>query len=90
MFEDLFKKFNSELKRIADHTIVKQRAALFDIVRHMRQDQITNGLCIAISTGEVGRGGREGGREGGRGLCAAKLSSQQLAFSASVSHDCIT
>lgn len=51
LFEDLFKKFNSELKRIADHTIVKQRAALFDIVRHMRQDQITNGLCIAISTG---------------------------------------
>ena len=51
LFEDLFKKFNSELKRIADHTIPKQRATQFDIVRHMRQDQITNGLANAISTG---------------------------------------
>lgn len=51
LFEDLFKKFNSELKRIADQTIPKQRATQFDIVRHMRQDQITNGLESAISTG---------------------------------------
>lgn len=51
LFEDLFKKFNSELKRIADQTIPKQRATQFDIVRHMRQDQITNGLEHAISTG---------------------------------------
>ncbi|XP_064629058.1 DNA-directed RNA polymerase III subunit RPC2-like [Lineus longissimus] len=51
LFEDLFKKFNSELKRIADLTIPKPRAAQFDIVKHMRQDQITNGLVIAISTG---------------------------------------
>ncbi len=51
LFEDLFKKFNAELKRIADQTIVKQRTMQFDIVRHMRQDQITNGLAIAISTG---------------------------------------
>lgn len=51
MFEDLFKKFNFELKRIADQTIPKPRAAIFDIVRHMRQDQITMGLSHAISSG---------------------------------------
>ncbi|ELT94631.1 hypothetical protein CAPTEDRAFT_178602 [Capitella teleta] len=51
LFEDLFKKFNSELKRIADMTIPKPRAAQFDIVKHMRQDQITNGLTHAISSG---------------------------------------
>ena len=51
LFEDLFKKFNAELKRIADHTIPRQRATQFDIVKHMRQDQITNGLVSAISSG---------------------------------------
>ena len=51
LFEDLFKKFNAELKRIADHTIPRQRATQFDIVKHMRQDQITNGLVNAISSG---------------------------------------
>ncbi|KAL5010211.1 hypothetical protein ScPMuIL_012516 [Solemya velum] len=51
LFEDLFKKFNTELKKIADMTIPKPRAAQFDIVKHMRQDQITNGLVNAISTG---------------------------------------
>ncbi|XP_033118006.1 DNA-directed RNA polymerase III subunit RPC2-like [Anneissia japonica] len=51
LFEDLFKKFNDELKKIADQTIPKPRAAQFDVVKHMRQDQITNGLVNAISTG---------------------------------------
>eukprot|EP00111_Clytia_hemisphaerica_P015648 TCONS_00046187-protein len=51
LFEDLFKRFNNELKKIADTTIPKPRAAQFDIVRHMRQDLITNGLVNAISTG---------------------------------------
>ncbi|XP_014670724.1 PREDICTED: DNA-directed RNA polymerase III subunit RPC2-like [Priapulus caudatus] len=51
LFEDLFKKFNAELKMIAAKTIPKPRAAQFDIVKHMRQDQITNGLVQAISTG---------------------------------------
>ena len=51
LFEDLFKRFNSDLRKIADMTIPKQRAAQFDIVRHMRQDVITNGLVAAISTG---------------------------------------
>ncbi|EFN82912.1 DNA-directed RNA polymerase III subunit RPC2 [Harpegnathos saltator] len=51
MFEDLFKRFNWELKQIADKNIPKIKAAQFDIVKHMRQDQITNGLLFAISTG---------------------------------------
>lgn len=51
MFEDLFKRFNWELKQIADKNIPKIKAAQFDIVKHMRQDQITNGLVFAISTG---------------------------------------
>ncbi|XP_066991105.1 DNA-directed RNA polymerase III subunit RPC2 isoform X2 [Anabrus simplex] len=51
MFEDLFKRFNWELKMIADKNIPKVKAAQFDIVKHMRQDQITNGLIHAISTG---------------------------------------
>ncbi|XP_076807936.1 DNA-directed RNA polymerase III subunit RPC2-like [Clavelina lepadiformis] len=51
LFEDVFKRFNSELKKIADLTIPKPRAAQFDVVRHMRQDLITSSLVIAISTG---------------------------------------
>jgi len=51
LFEDLFKRFNIELKRIADQTIPKPRAAQFDIVKHMRQDLITNGLVMSISSG---------------------------------------
>jgi len=51
LFEDLFKKFNAELKKIADMTIPKPRAAQFDIVKHMRQDQITQGMVHAISSG---------------------------------------
>lgn len=51
LFEDLFKKFNAELRKIADKYIPKQRAAQFDIVNHMNTNQITNGLINAISTG---------------------------------------
>lgn len=50
LFEDLFKKFNWELKMIADKNIPKLKASVFDVVTHMRQDQITNGLENAIST----------------------------------------
>lgn len=39
-----------QLKMIADKNIPKIKAAQFDIVKHMRQDQITNGLVHAIST----------------------------------------
>ena len=42
--------FYLQLKKIADVTIPKPRAAQFDIVKHMRQDQITNGLVHAISS----------------------------------------
>ena len=51
LFEDLFKRFNSELKRVADMTIPKPRVTQFDIVKHVRQDLITTGLANAISTG---------------------------------------
>ncbi|XP_011634153.1 DNA-directed RNA polymerase III subunit RPC2 [Pogonomyrmex barbatus] len=51
MFEDLFKRFNWELKQIADKNIPKIKAAAFDIARHMRHDLITNGLAFAISSG---------------------------------------
>lgn len=39
-----------KLQNIAEKTIPKQRAAQFDIVKHIRQDLITNGLVNAIST----------------------------------------
>ncbi|CAG7837989.1 unnamed protein product [Allacma fusca] len=51
LFEDLFKKFNWELKLIADKNLPKLKASVFDVVMHMRQDQITNGLDAAISSG---------------------------------------
>lgn len=51
MFEDLFKRFNWELKQIANKNIPKIKAAQFDVVKYMRQDQITNGLVFAIATG---------------------------------------
>lgn len=50
MFEDLFKRFNWELKMIADKNIPKVKAAQFDVVKHMRAAQITIGLETAIST----------------------------------------
>lgn len=51
MFEDLFKRFNWELKMIADKNIPKVKAALFDITKYIRKDTITNGLAFAISSG---------------------------------------
>ncbi|XP_011873023.1 PREDICTED: DNA-directed RNA polymerase III subunit RPC2 [Vollenhovia emeryi] len=51
MFEDLFKRFNWELKQIANKNIPKIKAAPFDIAKHMRHDLITNGLAFAISSG---------------------------------------
>lgn len=46
LFEDLLKRFNAELKRIADMTIPKPRAAQFDIVRHMRQVILTGTFLL--------------------------------------------
>lgn len=51
LFEDLLKRYNLELKIIADKMIPKIKAAQFDIVKHIRQDFITNGFTNAISTG---------------------------------------
>jgi DNA-directed RNA polymerase III subunit RPC2 len=39
-----------QLEMIADKNIPKVKAAVFDVVTHMRQDQLTNGLEHAIST----------------------------------------
>jgi DNA-directed RNA polymerase III subunit RPC2 len=54
LFEDLFKRFNSDLKRSADLVLQKQnRTAVFDIVKSTvwRTDTITQGFSHAISTG---------------------------------------
>ncbi|CAG0885785.1 unnamed protein product [Cyprideis torosa] len=51
MFEDLFKKFNYELKQIADKNIPKVKAGPFDVLKHIRPDLITCGLENAIATG---------------------------------------
>lgn len=51
MFEDLFKRFNWELKQIANKIIPKIKAGPFDMVKHMRHNLITNGLAFAISSG---------------------------------------
>lgn len=50
MFEDVFKKFNWELKAAAEKNIPKIRAAQFDIAKYMRSELITNCLVYAIST----------------------------------------
>ena len=46
----LFSYLFLKLKNIADKTIPKLKASVFDIVLHMRQDIITSGLDCAIST----------------------------------------
>eukprot|EP00605_Chrysophyceae_sp_TOSAG23-4_P001848 GSChrysophyteH1.ASY1.ANO1.2040.1 assembled CDS len=52
LFEDLFKRFNSDIKRQADMVLSKPtRAGQFDVVKIMRQDTITQGFVHAISTG---------------------------------------
>ncbi|CAJ0562401.1 unnamed protein product, partial [Mesorhabditis spiculigera] len=51
LFEDVFKRFNMELKRIADNFLNKTLAAPLDIVKHMRQDMITNTLVNSLSSG---------------------------------------
>lgn len=52
LFEDLFKRLNSELKRQADtHLSKTSRMASFDIAKCVRQDLITFGLESAIASG---------------------------------------
>ena len=52
LFEDLFKRFNSDLKRQADMILSKpSRVKEFDILKLFRTDTITQGFIHAISTG---------------------------------------
>lgn len=52
LFEDLFKRFNQDLKRQADSVLTKQnRASQFDVIKCIRQDTISSGLANAIQTG---------------------------------------
>jgi DNA-directed RNA polymerase III subunit RPC2 len=52
LFEDLFKRFNTDLKRQADMVLSKpNRATSFDVIKFMRGDTITQGFVHAISTG---------------------------------------
>ena len=54
LFEDLFKRFNSDLKKYIDKVFSKprsQKSEIFDVVRAIRTDTITQGLASAITTG---------------------------------------
>ena len=52
LFEDLFKRFNSDIKRQADAVLSKtNRATPFDILKCFRPDTISNGLEHAIASG---------------------------------------
>jgi DNA-directed RNA polymerase beta subunit len=52
LFEDLFKKMNSELLMEAKKTLSKaNRSASFDAAANLRSDIITNAMETALSTG---------------------------------------
>ncbi|GLJ24758.1 hypothetical protein SUGI_0473260 [Cryptomeria japonica] len=52
LFEDLFKRMNSEIKRQVDATFAKQNVSTkFDVAKVMRGDILTMGLEHAISSG---------------------------------------
>ncbi|KAF7994414.1 hypothetical protein HCN44_003886 [Aphidius gifuensis] len=52
MFEDCFKRFNSELQEKAKKLIPKQKTSIFDIGKYLVHDTIiTNALVFAISSG---------------------------------------
>lgn len=52
LFEDLFKQFNSNLKRQVDLMLSKQnRASGFDITKFMTGESITEGFVRALATG---------------------------------------
>jgi len=51
LFEDLFKKYNSDLKKQIDQTFIKAGNETFDIERQMSSDIITHGLVNSIATG---------------------------------------
>lgn len=50
LFEDLFKRFNTDLKRQADMVLSKpNRATGFDVIKFMRADTITQGVLCYLS-----------------------------------------
>ena len=54
LFEDLFKRFNSDLKKYIDKVFSKpknNKGEPFDVIRAIRTDTITQGLSNAITTG---------------------------------------
>ena len=51
LFEDLFKKYNSDLKKLIDQDFLKAGNGPIDISRLMRSDIITQGLVNSIATG---------------------------------------
>ena len=52
LFEDLFKSFNSDLKRQTDMVLSKpNRAQAYDVIKAVRADSITWGMASAISSG---------------------------------------
>jgi len=52
LFEDLFKRFNAELKRQCDMVLRKKHAAsALDVTAHIRTNTITDGLVHALATG---------------------------------------
>lgn len=52
LFEDLFKHFNTDLKRQTDMVLSKpNRAQAYDVIKAIRPDSITYGMMSAISSG---------------------------------------
>jgi DNA-directed RNA polymerase III subunit RPC2 len=51
LFEDLFKRYNTELSRKADQHFSKSNRLVFDAGSHTNSDLIFNGLSTALSTG---------------------------------------
>jgi DNA-directed RNA polymerase III subunit RPC2 len=52
LFEDLFKHFNSDLKKATDMVLSKpNRAQAFDVIKTIRPDSIAYGMVTAISSG---------------------------------------
>lgn len=53
LFEDLFKKFNTELKKEIDMVIRKRKkqAHMFDVTKLMNANSITHGLFSSLSSG---------------------------------------
>ena len=52
LFEDLFKHFNTDLKRQTDMVLSKpNRAQAYDVIKSIRPDSITYGMMSAISSG---------------------------------------